>query len=181
MAIKTRIISFIWGLSEATFFFLVPDIRLSQIAIENKKEAYINIAFVTLGAILGGLLLYVLSISYFENIQKYLTFIPAISSENVQAVGHNIEKNGFFKPLIMAGFTGVPYKIYASWSGHLQIPLFLFILSSIIARISRFLLVTMIVHFVSIVLSKHMSIKRIHIINLLCWLVFYIFYFKINM
>jgi hypothetical protein len=30
MALKTRVVSFVWGFSEATFFFFVPDIWLKR-------------------------------------------------------------------------------------------------------------------------------------------------------
>lgn len=170
-------VSLVWGFCEATFFFLVPDIWLSRIVLKDKKEAYINIAFTTLGALLGGSVLYVLAMSSFAELQKFLDFIPAISSIMIEKTGSQIQTHGIWDALLTGIMTGTPYKIYASWSGHLGASFITFLLASIIIRTLRFTAVTALAHAASMIFRKRLSLHQLYMIHAMCWLVFYIFYF----
>lgn len=86
MAIKIRLISFIWGFFEATFFFLVPDIWLSRIVIKSPKEAYINVAITTAGALAGGIIMYYMGTTMFEALFPFLDNVPAISKTMINDV-----------------------------------------------------------------------------------------------
>jgi len=50
------LISFIWGFAEATFFFFIPDIYLTRVALSQPKKAYLACCYATLGAIVDCLL-----------------------------------------------------------------------------------------------------------------------------
>lgn len=50
------------------------------------------------------------------------------------------------KAIIEAGFTGLPFKIYAVWSGYLAISFPIFLLVSVVARIGRFLSLIFVVY-----------------------------------
>ncbi len=177
MAIKTRLISFAWGVAEATFFFFVPDIWLSRIVLEDKKEAYINIAFTTLGALFGGSVLYFLALSHFENIQSFLDFIPGISNTMVEQAGYQIQELGLWESLLTGIASGVPYKIYASWSGHLNLSLITFLMASACVRALRFTAVTGIAHIASLCLQNRLNISQLYWVHAICWVLFYMFYF----
>jgi len=177
VAIKTRMVSFVWGFSEATFFFFVPDIWLSRIVLENKKEAYINIAFTALGALLGGVTLYVLALSHFEHIQGLLDLIPGISNTIIDKTGEQVQRLGILEALFTGIASGVPYKIYASWAGSLGVPFGTFLFSSVIIRTLRFTIITGLTHIASIILKDRLSLKKILLLHTACWVFFYIFYF----
>lgn len=177
MAIRTRLISFIWGFSEATFFFFVPDIWLSRIVLEDKKEAYINIAFATFGALFGGSVLYFLVLSHFENVQSFLDLIPGISDTMVEQTGNQVKELGLWSALLTGIVSGVPYKIYASWSGYLSLSFITFLMASACVRALRFMVVTVVTHVVSLMFQNRLGINQLYWLHAACWSVFYILYF----
>lgn len=159
MALKTRAISFIWGFAEATFFFIVPDVWLSRIAVINPKEAYINIAIATLGALIGGAVMYGAGVYAFDMVRDLLPLVPAVSGDMVETVGADVQAHSLLYAMSQGMFAGVPYKIYASWAGYLSSPVLVFITATMIARIARFLSVTAFAHFVSKALKKKLKSK----------------------
>ncbi len=179
MAVKTRFISFLWGFAEATFFFIVPDVWLSRIALTNPKEAYINIAIATLGAITGGVVMYYAGVYAFAEVEAVLPLVPAVSPEMVERVGGDINTHSLLYAMSQGMFAGVPYKIYASWAGHLSVPILLFIIATIIARVSRFLSVTALAHIVAKALKTKLRAAHISRIHIGLWVLFYAFYFSV--
>lgn len=177
MAIKTRMISFVWGFSEATFFFFVPDIWLSRIVLEDKKEAYINIAFTTLGALVGGIALYFLALSHFDDIRGFLDIIPGVSNTMVEQTGGQVQTLGIWEALMTGIASGVPYKIYATWSGYLGISFGAFLLVSAVIRTLRFTIVTGVAHIAALLLKNRLDISQLYWTHTICWLIFYVFYF----
>ena len=125
--IKTRLISFIWSFAEATFFFFVPDIWLGHITIKNPKEAYKNIPVALTGALCGGICIYFLGRYMFEDIENIMVQIPAITQDMSTEVGEEIGNGNILLSTIIAGLTGVPYKLYALWAGLLEVSLVLFL------------------------------------------------------
>ncbi len=176
-AIKTRMVSFVWGFSEATFFFFVPDIWLSRIVLEDKKEAYINIACTTLGALFGGAVLYFLALSYFDDIRGLLDLIPGVSNTMVEQTGEQVQALGIWETLMTGITSGVPYKIYASWSGYLGLSFGTFLLASAVIRTLRFTVVTGIAHIASVILKDRLSEQEMFLLHAACWIVFYTIYF----
>jgi membrane protein YqaA with SNARE-associated domain len=51
-------IAFLWGFSEAVWFFIIPDIFLTLIALFSLKRALVAMVWTILGAMLGGAILY---------------------------------------------------------------------------------------------------------------------------
>lgn len=76
--LRPRGIAASWGLAEATFFFLVPDILLTRIAIRGLVPALWAAAAAMLGAVLGGIIMYLLGQGAFIAACRFLDFIPAI-------------------------------------------------------------------------------------------------------
>ncbi|PCI55524.1 MAG: hypothetical protein COB36_07860 [Alphaproteobacteria bacterium] len=177
MALKTRVVSFIWGFSEATFFFFVPDIWLTRITVTDLKEAVIN-AFITLiGALIGGTVLYILASMFFDDMRRFLDYVPAISEGMIDKAGVQMQEENPVKAIIMAGFTGLPFKIYAAWSGHLALSLPVFILVSAVARIGRFLFLIFVIYGTKSVLKSYMSTKNLLWLHTVLWICFYCYYF----
>ena len=55
---KSSSIAAAWGIAEATFFFIVPDVLLSWYAIQSYKKGIFGCVFAMLGALLGGALVW---------------------------------------------------------------------------------------------------------------------------
>ena len=177
MATKTRAISFVWGFAEGTFFFLVPDIWLSRIVLKDKKEAYINIVFTVLGALLGGTALYILAMAHFDHMKLGLTYVPAVNGDMVEQVGVQIQGSGLWAALLAGIASGVPYKIYASWAGHLELSFAAFLGASICIRALRFTLVTGAAQLAAFLLRNVVSTPKLYLIHAASWIIFYVFYF----
>src|ERR1700757_2437021 len=52
------LLAFLWGLAEAAFFFIVPDVFLSLVAILGGWRTWRHIVAAIFGALLGGALLF---------------------------------------------------------------------------------------------------------------------------
>lgn len=174
-----RYISFAWGFAEGTVFFLVPDIWLSYIVLQNPKQAYINIAYAVCGTILGGLLMYYVGTAYFDEALAAMHFIPAISPELTTQTGQTMQSQSFLAALMSGMFAGVPYKVYALFAGQAGISIILFIAATTIARVARFITVTGGAHLISIPIKRAFGVRGAIIAHVTLWLIFYAFYFYV--
>ncbi len=170
------LISFLWSLFEATFFFIIPDVWLSFASLESLKNGFKNIGFALLGALVGGSIMYVLGSYTIINVATFLEFIPDINSNRLLEV-EEILKNEGLTAIFMGPIKGIPYKIYASYSGVLALNFPLFILISIPARAMRFIITVVITHLVSKIILKKVSLSNKKIILILIWILLYTLYF----
>ena len=134
----------LWGFAEATFFFIVPDVFLTFMAIRKGWREGLKVAAITLlGALLGGLLMYSWGAgAKLKVIVPFLDVIPAISREMILQTLAALKENGA-TTLFIAAFTGVPYKIPAALAPHAGLSLSVFLVMSVLARGVRFALSTL--------------------------------------
>ncbi len=167
---------FIWGFSEATLFFIIPDVLLSLYAIRTKSINRVIIANVVcvLGAMIGGTLMYVLSVSGVELIDVLMT-LPAIHPHMIEHVHAELASN-VFTALITGPLFGVPYKIFAVIASEYT-TLLMFLLLSIPARLTRFLLISMISYILSHYVFNRLDIRTKYIIWFVVWFIGYSAYF----
>lgn len=170
-------VSFIWGFCEASFFFLVPDIWLSRIALTDFRQALKNTAVATIGAVLGGLVIYICGRTAFAETSGFLDMVPAISPTMIESTGTGITDDGLMTALLGGMAQGTPYKIYAAWAGHLALSPPLFLLASAVARFIRFLAVVSLFYASARVLSAWISAKNLLRLHAAVWLLFYAGYF----
>ena len=52
------LVAFLWGWSEATLFFIVPDILLTLLALRSLRTALVACVWASVGAIVGGAMTY---------------------------------------------------------------------------------------------------------------------------
>lgn len=71
--------AFAWAFAEATFFFFVPDVFLSWIALDRARAAWIACLWATLGAVAGGAIMYMFGAVDPGSALHFLIQIPAIS------------------------------------------------------------------------------------------------------
>jgi membrane protein YqaA with SNARE-associated domain len=169
-------VAILWGFAEATLFFIVPDVLMSAIALKDLRRALVSCAWALLGALSGGLLMYLWSAADHEAASAVVGRVPAISSELLDEVRQSLSEHGLISVLLGPLF-GVPYKTFAINASAAGIPLVAFMLISIPARLIRFVLVTTMVHLIARFLSRYWPAARISVVFGIAWVVFYAAYF----
>ncbi len=170
------VLACVWGAAEATVFFIVPDVLLTWIALEDHRSALKACAAATLGALIGGAIMWAWGSIDASAAIGFLDHVPAISSEMIQSVERDITSRGAVTTLL-GPLTGTPYKIYAVQSGALHVSLLLFTVVTVPARLVRFLLLTMVTGVIAHLVSPRMSRAAKRGALVAVWLVFYLFYF----
>lgn len=130
-----------WGFAEATFFFIVPDVLLSWIALDRVRAAWAACIWATLGALIGGTVMYLWGAIAVNTASAALDYVPAISREMCDTVAGQMRTRGA-GALFVGPLAGTPYKIYAVQAGGAQLGLLPFLLISVPARLLRFAFVT---------------------------------------
>lgn len=134
------IIAFLWGLAEASLFFIVPDVWLTIISRRKLDRAgYAAIGFAILGALVGGTVIYWLARWDPERILRLIVEVPGINRVMVDKVRVQVGTSGL-PALLLGPLQGIPYKIYAAQWGIINGSLIWFWLISIPARGIRFVI-----------------------------------------
>jgi|ERR1041384_15857 membrane protein YqaA with SNARE-associated domain len=171
-------LAFAWGFCEATFFFIVPDVLLTLIAVRSLKPALKATVAALAGALIGGAFMYLFGARDPRFAFESLDRIPAISSELIQRVFSQINDNGLMA-VLLGPIEGIPYKIYAVEWGARRGNFLAFILISIPARYVRFVVTTLIARLIARIcepLTHHASQVEITILAAI-WITFYGLYF----
>ena len=168
-----------WGLAEATLFFIVPDVILTVIACRSLRAAGKATLLAILGALCGGMIMYVAAGASPEALRSTLLHIPGISSPLVERVQAQLSERGLLAVLI-GPTEGVPYKIYAVEWGASHGEWQPFLLISIPARGIRFLLGVLLAGGIARLIAPWTK-RRANVelaILVAFWLGFYTFYFR---
>jgi len=175
---RSNLLAVVWGLAEATVFFLIPDVLLSWIAIQNRRRALVACTWVTAGALSGGAILWLVGRNNPEAARQIFTFLPAITADMIIGVNDQLERNGLIA-LFIGPFVGTPYKIYAVEAASLGYGLGIFLLISLPARLLRFAIVSLVAGTICQMLSPKVSLRNLRIIHLVFWLGLYGVYFSV--
>jgi hypothetical protein len=81
--IKTRLIALFWGLGEATWFFVVPDVWLTFVARRRLGVGLVASVYALAGALIGGTIMYAVGREHAEPMGAFLEAIPGISAEMI--------------------------------------------------------------------------------------------------
>ena len=131
-------VSFLWGLAEATVFFVVPDLYLGFVALFHWRKALLATLLAVVGAMIGGAVMYALAADNGMAMSELLIRIPLISDELVWTVGEEMQGSGLLA-MVSGPLEGVPYKVYAVQAGQQHLPFIPFLLLTIPARLERLL------------------------------------------
>ncbi|MBB6424209.1 hypothetical protein [Jeotgalicoccus coquinae] len=174
------ILIFIWGFSEAVWFFIIPDVILSLYALQIKKFKYVlyaNAVAVT-GAVIGGTGIFIWSSFNAEQAEAFMMGIPAVHGYMIEHV-HRTMAGSTFTALITGPLFGVPYKLFAAAAPEYT-GIALFLLFTVPSRLLRFIIVSSIAYVLSNYIFKTLG-ARIKIIIWLCvWMIVYVIYFSIH-
>jgi membrane protein YqaA with SNARE-associated domain len=163
------LIAFAWGFAEATFFFIVPDVCLTFIALASVRTAFEASFSALAGALAGGCAMYVYGHGSQESARSFLNRIPGIKSSLLGSVRLQLQTRGLLA-VLRGPLQGIPYKIYAVEWGALRGGFTGFLLASVPARYPRFLLSVL----VAASCREYVSALGLGVI----WLFFYCFYFR---
>ena len=131
----------LWGLAEATFFFIVPDVLISMVAARGRLRASLMAALLALaGARAGGWLMYSWGAGApVKIVYTYLDAVPAVSHGMIErAYEAMLEQEAW--AVLWGPLSGTPYKIYAALAPHAGVSPGTFLMISVPARLGRFLL-----------------------------------------
>lgn len=166
----------LWGLAEATVFFIVPDVLLSFIAQISLKRALLAALAAVAGALAGGALLHAFASADPQAAQALLLRVPGISPELVGRVAGLIGQ-GLLSGMIAGSLSGAPYKIFAVEAATTGVPLWALLVASLPARLLRFALAALASWLVFARLLGHLALRTRRWMLAGAWLVFYAGYF----
>jgi membrane protein YqaA with SNARE-associated domain len=176
MGLSLLLLALVWGFAEATLFFVVPDVLLTFMALENRRTALVACGAAVVGAVVGGYLMYSISHADADAATAMLDAVPAISPAMIERVRSSLASSGAMA-LFLGPLTGTPYKIYAAQSGALGLGLPAFLLVSAPARGLRFAALVLGTSWVSTGRLPPWSLRRKRLLLALLWVVFYAAYF----
>ena len=173
------ILAFVWGLFEATFFFIIPDMILTFIAIHGFKEGLDASLYALAGALIGGSIMYKMAERKFANAYKFVNRIPAIGKKMLDNVELSLKEKGIVA-MITGPIRGIPYKAFAIFAPKVGINFGAFLLASIPARFIRFFFTSMIAWLLADVLFDYIPMWAKYSVWGIVWIIVYIIYFQIH-
>ena len=168
----------LWGLAEASVFFIVPDVLLSWYALSGIRRALTACLYALAGALAGGTLIWFWGRHDPEAFRALFLSLPGIDEAMIAGVRSQLESMGL-TAVFLGPLKGTPYKIYALEASILDYPYPLFLLISIPARLTRFVLVTLLVGGIRAALGSRLSLPGARLTHLVCWTLFYAWYFRL--
>lgn len=164
-----------WGFAEATLFFVVPDVLLSWLALERPRRAFVACLGAVVGALVGGLVMWIWGTRDPDSARRILDALPGIRAELVASVGEDLRRDGL-RALVLGPLAGVPYKLFAVEWGALGGSPWPFLAISVPARLARFALLTAL-GAAARAERIGLSLRAARWLHALSWLLFYAFYF----
>lgn len=109
-------VSCMWGLSEATLFFLVPDIPVGAVALFSLRRGARAVAAAVAGAVVGGVALWLVTRGVGPPLRDVLSALPGIPDRFFSSARDGIDDRGGIA-VVLGPSGGVPYKVYvAEWA-----------------------------------------------------------------
>jgi len=170
------LISGLWGFAEATFFFVIPDVFLSLIAVLQWPRTWKHVLSAVAGAVLGGAFLFHLAAADQQKARAAVIRVPFIREHMLAKVDDGLRNEGWYA-LFWGSIEGIPYKLYA-----VEAPRFTletrFLLATPPARAVRFFLVWSCFGLVSGWLRTRFALRISHLLPIysLVWIVVYALY-----
>jgi len=173
------IAALVWGVAEATLFFFVPDVLLSYIGLKRGvKDAARASLIAAIGAALGGVLMYLWSAADPAAARAAVLAVPAIS-EAMVARAADAAAGNWFTATFLGPLTSTPFKVYAILAPHAGAGVPMFALAGIIARLPRFLIVSIGVALIGRALTPRVSPRVQTWLLAGAWLLFYAAFFAL--
>jgi len=172
-----HLLAFVWGVSEAVVFFVVPDVLITRAALGSVRSGLLTAASALSGALFGGAFSYWWGATDLDGARRVLDALPAISIGMLDRAQHALATDGMFAALL-GSFSGVPYKVFAIHAASAGIALTTFLLASIPVRGIRFVLLVLITRALARYVVPNWTAARLQLAWALLWIVFYAFYWS---
>ena len=124
---------------EAIFFPIPPDVLLIPMILANIKRAWLYAFVTTITSVMGGLIGYAIGYLAYEQIAEPL-LLSLGKQDAMNLFSISINENGFLI-VLTAGISPIPFKVVSVMSGFTQMPVFVFLLSALLGRATRFFVV----------------------------------------
>jgi membrane protein YqaA with SNARE-associated domain len=173
------IAAFVWGVAEATLFFVVPDVLLSCIGLKHgARRGMASALSAALGATLGGVILYIWSTNDAEAALAAVSAVPAVSDAMI-ANAHGSMIHNWIAATFLGPLTATPYKVFAILAPHQGVPLAAFAIASVLARLPRFLIAATGAALAGRFLGRWLSQRQLTWVLIGAWLLFYAVFFAL--
>jgi membrane protein YqaA with SNARE-associated domain len=130
----------LWGIAEASFFFVVPDVLITFVVMRFGLRQGLSLCVAAaLFAAVTGYFMWLWGAHDATAARRAMLMVPAIGPD-LLARAHDEIVAGLPVKLVAGAMTGVPYKLYAVEAGARGIDPFLFLPMSFAARLLRFVL-----------------------------------------
>jgi hypothetical protein len=178
-----------WGLLEGTWFFVIPDILLSLIAIYSFKNSMLSTVAVIVGAMVAALILYS-GLNYSEGTRDFLlnfwSHLPGFYPKMFQVIDGHLTSSGP-KGITLGPTSGIPYRFYILEAFRLKLPLSELLYWTPWARLLRIIIAPLAAGAISLIgqriiakkfphIKKEKFQKVLAIIVCLYWVGIYIWY-----
>ena len=127
------------GFIEAIFFPIPPDVLLIPMILANIKKAWLYALVTTISSVLGGLVGYTIGLLAYAQIAEPL-LIGLGKQSAINLFSNSMNENGFLI-VLTAGISPIPFKVVSVMSGFTQMPIYVFLVSALLGRATRFFLV----------------------------------------
>jgi membrane protein YqaA with SNARE-associated domain len=132
------VIAVAWGFAEGTFFFFIPDIVITFVALFYWRRSFLVLAAALTGSLLAGIVMYSFGSMFPDEARRVVGHVPWVIPSMFGLVEQRYAQQGIWT-LATGPFSGIPYKVYAVL-GHQFFGIGTFLLVSIPARLVRFVL-----------------------------------------
>lgn len=129
-------LGFLWGFAEGTFFFIIPDVLISIVAVFSPRQGRKQVLSVLLGAMTAGAFLFALTRAAPTPTRAVVARVPFIPAGMFRVARQDLDAEGVWG-IVRGTQRGIPYKVYvtlaadrASWIEFLR--------ASMRARLGRF-------------------------------------------
>ncbi len=168
----------VWGLAEATFFFIVPDVWLTVLGCRSIRAGLKAALAALLGALAGGLVMYSAGRTAPASTRAFVERVPGIQLGLIQKVEADLTERGL-AAVLLGPLRGVPYKIFAEEWGARRGSWPAFLAVSIPARGTRFGVGVLLAGIVARLIAPwtQRRARTEMMILAACWIAFYSIYF----
>ena len=173
------VLALVWGFSEGTLFFVVPDVAFTLSAGLNPKRGLLQFAVAIVGAFLAGCVMYSWAAATPRMAQNTVAAVPFVGAKMLEDTSRRFEERGAWA-MLENPLGGVPYKVYAVLApAHFSYARFL--LLTIPSRAERMLITLIPAALVGIGLQRFTVARRWKIavgLHGACWIAVYAYYWS---
>lgn len=130
---------FLIAFAESSFFPIPPDVLLIALAVGAPERSFFFATVCTAGSLIGAVFGYIIGVQFYDWIGQPI--IEFYSAQHHYASVKGLYEQWDALAVTVAGFTPIPYKVFAIAAGAFQINFVIFMLASAIGRGTRFFLV----------------------------------------